>query len=117
MGDPLVWNRGNKLFLTQDLRDVVNGTAKLAGDNEATCLRITDKGFDSRWMCSVTVYLTDHDKDTVTVVGPFQATAKTYASIVGGTGIYSGASGSAEMSPAGPLPDGSFAYFNIFRFD
>ena len=81
VGDALTWNRANKLYLTQSVNEVNDGSAMLVGDNEGACVLLTNDGIGSQWTCTVAVYLTENDEDTITLVGPFNVLRWTYASL------------------------------------
>ena len=107
------------MYLTHDLDEIIDGSAPAIGDNEGFCFRLTGDDFESRWICTATVYLTDNDRDTVTVVGPFHVPSTTSVSIVGGTGLYAGASGRLEISLVDGVlpPNNTLAYYYDFYFD
>ncbi|KAL7558147.1 hypothetical protein ACA910_019301 [Epithemia clementina (nom. ined.)] len=111
LGDVYTWDRRNQIYLADSLEEFALERPKVLGDNEGYCIRIMlDESAEANhlWTCTIIVYL---EGGALTAVGPFQNNATTVP-IVGGTGIYLGATGYLELAYAG-----LFEGFPSFHYD
>jgi allene oxide cyclase len=70
--------------------------ADVVGSDQGSCIRISPK--KGSWEC---VYTTILEGGSITVETPFYDAAASVGAVTGGTGTYSGASGSLDLSCSG----------------
>ena len=109
LGDIFTWDRMNKIYKTNDANMISSMTP--FADNHGHCIRLTNAGDSSMWDCTFTVYFSDGQ---VHAQGPFTVDA-TVVAITGGTGVYTGATGTMGLSFASTHnADGSFNATGIY---
>ena len=98
LGDLFTWDMSNTLYLAGD--DVVPVVPGAVGKDHGYCIRLTNAGDDSEWLCTWNVFL---DDGSLALQGPLTSAESNIAMIIGGTGEYKHAKGYMDVSLFGPV--------------
>ncbi|KAL7568141.1 hypothetical protein ACA910_019534 [Epithemia clementina (nom. ined.)] len=111
LGDILTWDQSNKIYYGETLGDLRK--IDFFGETEGYCIQImvdTSAKVNHQWSCTITIY---KDGGQITAHGPFN-NGMTEASILGGTGIYTGVTGYMVLGYAGQYIESDRKSFSVY---